>query len=131
MAKKLVLLTFAGIMLSACSVLIHGVMLNSHDNGRELTLYPGQTVTLSLPSNPTTGYEWHISHMPSQLLAQVGSSVYQPHQPQAIGSGGKQVFTFTVLQKGHGELHLNYERAWEKSVTKNKNGLFVIKLQVK
>ena len=80
----------------------------SHDE--QLSLLPGQTTTISLASNPTTGYTWSIVSCPDHI--DVEEDDVQAGG-RAIGSGGRQTFTISAITTGHGTLVLQYARSWE------------------
>eukprot|EP00291_Cryptomonas_curvata_P024223 CAMPEP_0172173708 /NCGR_PEP_ID=MMETSP1050-20130122/13228_1 /TAXON_ID=233186 /ORGANISM="Cryptomonas curvata, Strain CCAP979/52" /LENGTH=130 /DNA_ID=CAMNT_0012845541 /DNA_START=80 /DNA_END=472 /DNA_ORIENTATION=+ len=73
----------------------------------------GDQFTVTLASNPTTGYTWEISKA-SALLKKVDSK-YIPtdSQPGLVGGGGKDVYTFKTVGTGPGEIIFSYKRSWE------------------
>ena len=49
------------------------VLLTDTDNGNEIAVRKGQSLVISLDSNPTTGYTWELVEQPDeQILQQVG-----------------------------------------------------------
>jgi predicted secreted protein len=81
-------------------------------NSKEYSLPIGQTFTLVLNSNPTTGYEWILSSWDKYIIA-LDSSDFRSSNVNMVGSGGQQYFKFKALQPGSTELNLNYARPWE------------------
>ncbi|MEN6462457.1 MAG: DUF4163 domain-containing protein [Syntrophomonas sp.] len=81
-------------------------------NGKEYSLPVGQTFTLVLNSNPTTGYEWILSSWDKNIIA-LDNSDFQSSNVNMVGSGGQQYFKFKALKPGSIELGLNYARPWE------------------
>ncbi len=73
----------------------------------------GQTVTVSMDANPTTGYSWHLLN--AQVLRAVDSVNYnyEPGLPQLTGSGGTALWSFKGRTKGIDTLHFAYYRSWE------------------
>jgi inhibitor of cysteine peptidase len=83
----------------------------------KVRLEPGaQNFSFSLPSNPTTGYHWSIQKYNHHLI-QLDGSKYKSGNTGLIGSGGQEIFNFTVLNPKHRidtSIILNYSRSWEK-----------------
>jgi predicted secreted protein len=94
--------------------------LTEEDNGKAFTVSVGDTVTVVLAGNPTTGYEWatDMSEADTALLEPAGDPVYVADtvDTNIVGSGGKYTFTFTAAAKGEAELSLKYWRSFEEDV---------------
>ena len=72
----------------------------------------GETVTVWLKANATTGYEWTIT--PGDTMETVKSTyVPDPNPSDLAGSGGKQTVTVKVTKAGTSELTGTYARGWE------------------
>lgn len=71
-------------------------------------------LTITLPSNITTGYEWTYEISNSEAL-QVISTEYVPDVSELVGTGGTWLADFrgTFRDEAEVELILNYKRAWE------------------
>lgn len=67
-----------------------------------------------LDSNPTTGYRWTVDFN-DHFLRGMNES-YSKSQPELIGSGGQQIFTFTPIHDGQTIVSAIYKRPWEDSV---------------
>jgi inhibitor of cysteine peptidase len=83
------------------------------------SLKVGQTLVVTLASNPSTGYSWAISTAPdSALLAQEGEITYAPSNPDVVmpGSGGTESARFTATAAGTTTIVLDYRRPWETDV---------------
>lgn len=77
----------------------------------------GQTLTLSLPSNPSTGYRWEVVNAAPEILRSLGPEVFNPgSQGQIVGAPGNSVWRFTAQHTGNGELQLAYKRPWENEI---------------
>lgn len=78
----------------------------------------GDTLTLSLESNHTTGYSWEIHGLDRSAL-QAKESYVQDKSPVCeegnpmVGVGGKDIFTFKALKPGITTLTLSYEQPWK------------------
>ena len=75
------------------------------------------SLTVTLCSNPTTGFQWSESAQISDqtVLEQVDHKfVPPPERPEPVeGEAGKEVWTFKALKKGTTEVSLEYSRPWE------------------
>ncbi len=90
------------------------ITLSNADNGKTITLKPGQTLTLQLTENPTTGYRWSIVPFNDQLLKLTDDRFDLPNS-SAMGSGGQRILTFKATRAGQVNLTLNQKREWEDS----------------
>ncbi|UIE36792.1 protease inhibitor I42 family protein [Leptodesmis sichuanensis] len=103
------------------------ITLTNADNGKTLTLKPGQTLTLRLPENPTTGYRWSISSLNAQVL-QLIDDRFESSSAAAIGGGGQRVLTFQAQQPGQISLSLNNRREWQDAASPLES--FTVMIQV-
>lgn len=79
----------------------------------------GQTLVVTLASNPSTGYSWTISGAPDgAVLTQDGDITYTPSNPDVVmpGSGGSETVRFTATAAGTTTIVLDYRRPWETDV---------------
>lgn len=93
--------------------------LSDADNGATISLKAGESVSISLESNPTTGYSWQVVAIDESLLEMVGEPEYQSDRkggPLIVGAGGTERFTFKALSPGEATLTLGYARPWEADV---------------
>lgn len=102
---------------SICLLLL--MMTNLYaDDPVTIHVDPGdKTFQVSLPSNPTTGYQWTLKSYDTKLLKFL-SSIYTPSKSNLIGAGGTMVFSFERLDKVDVPettlLEFLYARPWEK-----------------
>jgi inhibitor of cysteine peptidase len=74
----------------------------------------GQSFTITLKSNRTTGYEWQFAKPLDEGMIQLISSDYLPDKTGLIGAGGKQRWVFKAMKPGKTTLYFKYVRPWEK-----------------
>ena len=76
----------------------------------EIKTKVGETFSIELESNPTTGYQWeeNFDEKKVKLIDKNFDS-----SSTAVGAGGKETFTFKVLSEGSSTIRLGYKRAWE------------------
>ncbi len=70
-----------------------------------------QPFTITLNSNPTTGYKWYADY--DYDFLRLDNQSYEKSPSNAIGSGGKDVLTFTPLKRGQTKISLVHRRPWE------------------
>ena len=77
----------------------------------------GDTLTLTLGSNPTTGFEWDEAAQISDtgVLKQVNHEFIGPDSdpPPAPGTPGQEVWTFNAVKEGAATVYMEYSRPWE------------------
>ncbi len=90
--------------------------LTDKDNGRTLHLDRGDTFTVTLVSNPTTGYQWQFGTPPYDETVMIlrGDKYIRPEE-QLCGAPGKRSLSFLAEGSGRTGLRLIYVRPWEKT----------------
>ncbi len=84
---------------------------------KPIELKQGQTLILSLPSNPTTGFRWQLFDAAPSVLKALGPEVYRvPEEAGIVGSAGLSTWRFQATLPGQGRLLLQYQRPWEQGV---------------
>lgn len=84
------------------------------DCGSTVELNTGDSLTLDLEGNPTTGYTWEVTSNDLAVLKPAGEPEFTPDS-EAIGSGGTFTFRFAAIDKGKVALKLIYHRSFEKN----------------
>lgn len=115
--KKILVLLVLGVIM-ACSLAGCGgktEAVTEEMNGQTITLEKGQTLSLTLAGNPTTGYTWEISEVDENILASAGEPDYSSDS-NLIGSGGVYTYKFTAETAGTTALKLKYYRSFEPDV---------------
>ena len=112
----LVLIVAALVMaaISGCSAQT-ALALEAKDNGNQITLQKGQTLTVKLEANPTTGYTWEMVEPEGAILRQVGEPEFNADS-DLLGAPGTLTLRFEAVQAGQIELRLVYHRPWETGV---------------
>jgi inhibitor of cysteine peptidase len=88
--------------------------------------YVGQSVTITLESNATTGYRWEFAKPLDKDMLELIRSSYSGSNPKLIGSGGKQLWTINALKAGKTTISFKYMRPWEKDKSPVKEESFVV-----
>lgn len=88
-------------------------------NQREcpVNLAAGQRLTLTLPSDPTTGYRWLMQNAGQPALRSLGAEVFSnPEDAGVVGGAGQSMWRFEAKQAGSGTLLLVYQQPWAPEV---------------
>jgi inhibitor of cysteine peptidase len=75
----------------------------------------GEEFDITLPSNPSTGYQWMLEDSLDAGLLRLAGRAYVPDQPVRVGSGGHEQFTFVGVAPGETTLRLWYSRDIQRS----------------
>ncbi len=86
----------------------------------------GQEFTVSLKSNPTTGYRWELAKpLDENILEQVGRKFTRP-ETDLVGADGEETWTFRAIRKGETAVALGYVQPWEKSGTPAETRTYIV-----
>jgi len=84
-----------------------------------VTVVLGQVFTVTLESNPSTGYRWEWVDHQDSIVEQMGEAQFKPREagdPPLVGAGGWESFDFKAVNPGQMTLKLVYRRPWEEGV---------------
>lgn len=102
-------LVLPAINMADASDVIH---LKKKDDGITVEIEQGDTIIISLKSNPTTGCSWHVLEIEASIL-KAGKKEFQPHS-SLLGASGMEILCFKGLRFGDTKLVLGYLRPWGK-----------------
>lgn len=88
------------------------VQVRESDMGGQINVKQGQTLEVILPANPSTGYQWHCSWQPRDLL-QLVSREYSGSGTHRPGAGGVSHFLIKAVGAGTATLTVQYGRWWK------------------
>ncbi|MCX6011910.1 MAG: protease inhibitor I42 family protein [Chloroflexi bacterium] len=91
------------------------VSVDITSSGKEVTLTVGDTLTVTLDSNKTTGYSWNENATISDsTVIQQEDHKYNVPETSApvVGAGGKEVWTFKSLKAGKSIISMEYRQPW-------------------
>jgi predicted secreted protein len=89
------------------------IEINHTMNGHEVEVALGETFTIHLPENPTTGHRWRIVSSGAPTV-QVEEDAPHHSGTSVAGAGGTHHWRFRTTQVGTAHLELEYCRSWEK-----------------
>ncbi|MBA7577302.1 hypothetical protein ES708_19149 [subsurface metagenome] len=74
----------------------------------------GEELTVTLGSNPTTGFRWsEFAEISDETIVQQTSHTFVGPETTAPGTPGEEVWTFKALKKGTTTISMEYSRPWE------------------
>jgi inhibitor of cysteine peptidase len=113
------LLILAVILLSACAPVStpepSTVQLTEADDGSSIELHSGDRLEIALSGNPTTGFQWEVKSVDTDILQPVGEQKFEPSS-NAVGSGGSVRLSLEAKAPGQTKLELIYHRSFEENV---------------
>jgi inhibitor of cysteine peptidase len=82
---------------------------------KEINVAAGDSFTVTLCSNATTGFQWSESAQisDSTVVQQLDHKSLPPETEGLVGAPGKEVWTFKALKKGTSTVAMEYSRPWE------------------
>jgi inhibitor of cysteine peptidase len=89
---------------------------NSQPNiSKQIAVSAGNTFTVTLCSNATTGFQWSESAQISDptVIQQISHETVAPENTGLVGAPGTEVWTFKALKKGTSTITMEYSRPWE------------------
>lgn len=89
----------------------------------------GDSFSLHLPSNPSTGYAWQWDNKQSVSIVDTLHHHYDASQSQTVGSGGTETWTFKGVKQGVDSVKLLYRRSWEKNKPAAQTVAFAVKVK--
>jgi inhibitor of cysteine peptidase len=88
------------------------LVFNEWDEGTTAVIHPHDIITIRLPENPTTGYQWDIAK--SEGLRVIDDSyVYPDPSGRMTGEGGWRRFTLMPDAAGSESFSAVYKRSWD------------------
>ncbi len=97
-------------------------------NGKPVKFKVGQSFSIKLEGNATTGYSWMVKDYNEKVL-KLTINDYNTTSGN-IGAPGIFVFGFEAIAPGESEVLLEYVRPWEKQKTVSKNDTYHIDVSV-
>jgi len=81
---------------------------------KEVELAAGDSFTITLCSNRTTGFQWSESaQIDDQSVLEQQAHRFVSPEEDTPGAAGKEVWTFKALKEGSTEVFMEYSRPWE------------------
>lgn len=91
-------------LLTACAQTPKNIVSIDTQSDCPLALKTGQTLILTLPSNPTTGFRWLTQNPAQNILRSLGPEVYaNAESKEMVGNGGSRSGATRQLTQGPGD----------------------------
>ena len=83
-------------------------------SGKDITMTAGDTLTITLESNITTGYSWNENaNIGDVTVIQQTDHKYQPPVVTIPGAGGNEIWNLKALKVGSSTISMEYRRPFE------------------
>lgn len=87
------------------------ILIDKGANDRRISSKVGDIIAVQLEENPTTGYRWQILSYDAMHLELVEDAY--DIIGDAMGAGGRRLFSFKVIKTGLSNLIISLENLWE------------------
>jgi inhibitor of cysteine peptidase len=98
----------------------------SSRSGESVEMPAGESFQISLPENPTTGFQWNITATGKPVTIFVGDDF---HPASGVGGQGTHYWRFRTAQAGEGEIRMVLQRSWKTPAETQKS--FTLRVVVK
>jgi inhibitor of cysteine peptidase len=114
----LVVTFLAAGMLAACGGETKPVVYTEADSGSTIEVATGDSITVCLRENPSTGYAWREEHSAGlELLSDRFLAASPSPSPGMVGVPGTREFVFKAGTAGAQSVSAIYARPWEEDAT--------------
>ena len=118
-----------GLVVIAISVILFFAMFFAirgakNDNIIETTV--GKSFTITMDSNPTTGYQWQIARQMDTGMVELIDSQYIAPKTGLVGAPGKEEWHFRAIREGKAIISFDYVRPWEKDELPGQTESFIV-----
>ena len=100
--------------------------IDEGSNGQDVAVAEGDTLEITLPENPTTGYRWSFESNGEPVCVLIGSSFEPSVGPP--GAGGRHRWRFRAAVPGQARIALAYRRPWAEAESPAKT--FAVQVRV-
>ena len=111
----LALVALVGLVsLSACATAPSAkqVSVDATYSGKQVQTTVGDTVVVTLDSNPSTGFKWELAKLSDTDVLKMADNKYEGPDKAMPGAGGKEVWIFKALAPGTSAVRMEYSRPW-------------------
>jgi len=102
------------------------IVVKVENDGRTVSAKVGDSLTIELPENPTTGFRWAPVDPDASTVA-LETDDFIPGSNSAVGGDGIRVFRLRVKSVGRAHMQFKLVRAWESHAASK---LFAIHIDV-
>jgi predicted secreted protein len=115
--------------IASCARFMTGYKVTEAAEGKTLPLKVGTIVSLYLPSNPSTGFDWYMVNADKTAgVVSIGNSFFLPinANSNAVGVPGNTILFFGFSKPGNYKLEFEYKRAWAQQAGKMMTYNFIV-----
>ena len=116
MITVLAIVAIAGTVAAASADNSGPSVVNVSESGKQIELHPGDSLVVTLDSNPSTGFAWSISGVTDEAVIDKVSNEFKGADTGMMGAGGQEVWTFEAGDKGTSTIEMKYSRSWETGI---------------
>ena len=87
--------------------------VDESQSGQQVEIASGGTLTVTLESNKTTGFEWELKSVGDTSVLQSQGGTYNAPDSEMVGAGGEEVWTFKAIKPGTSSISMEYSKPWE------------------
>jgi len=119
----LVFVILAGAVV-ACAREGKNINLDLSGSGRQVEMSVGDSLIVTLPSDPGTGYSWS-SWVSDEIILEQSEHEYIGR----LGAGGKEIWTFKALTEGTCTIEIEYRPPQEEDATPAQTFALTVNIQ--
>lgn len=86
--------------------------MNTKYDIKHLVVYNNENISITLESNPTTGYSWIFSIDENHIKLVSKDFLLKSY---VVGASGTEKFIFKAIKEGETNIVMSYKRPWENS----------------
>ena len=79
----------------------------------EVEIGVGDSLKVTLCSNPTTGFAWSEAQISDEAVLEQTNHEFVAPEEDLVGAPGKDVWTFKALEQGATNVSMEYGQPWE------------------
>ena len=115
--------------IASCARFMTGYKVTEATEGKTLPLKVGNLVSLYLPSNPSTGFDWYMANADKMSgVVGIGNSFFLPinANPNVVGVPGNTIIFFSFDKPGTYKVNFEYKRPWVQQASKTMTYNFTV-----
>ncbi|MCL2473607.1 MAG: protease inhibitor I42 family protein [Alphaproteobacteria bacterium] len=94
----------------------------------KISVRKGNTFSVRLDANATTGYTWRLAKPLDAKLLHLLASDYEANPGGLMGAGGFEIWTFDAVNAGVTDISFEYIRPWEENSVPAKQKLIKVNI---
>ncbi|MFO8143688.1 MAG: protease inhibitor I42 family protein [Dehalococcoidales bacterium] len=87
--------------------------VDESQSGQQVEIASGGTLTVTLESNRTTGFQWELKSVGDTSVLQSQGGTYNAPDSEMVGAGGEAIWTFEAIKPGTSSISMEYSKPWE------------------